>query len=201
MILLSIETPIHLLTMQRFMDRLDDLLGPSEHVAVPEPQHAKSCGAQEEIATLIVGCLRGVLSAIQFNDDASIGTRESADVETDLMLSAEFEAAQLTAPQAVPQETFCGSRILAKVTDISTHPRSSPRLDGVNMPRNYLYEQLYGPSAPYDGAPPHLNVEADYFAGAGHFSAAAEAMITAASSSSRKPSACSARAAMRMRLT
>ena len=52
-----------------------------------------------------------------------------------------------------------------------------------------------------DGFPSKPAWTSHFFAAASHCFAAAEAMITAASSGSRKPSASRARAAMRMRFT
>ena len=98
----SVEPPAHFRSGQRFKDGLDDSVRLRKHAAIPEAQHAKAARLQERIALIIVACLRHVLAAVQLNDDRCLETDEVADITTDLTLTAEVEAVQLTAAQMLP---------------------------------------------------------------------------------------------------
>ena len=73
------------------------------------------------VPTGIVKRLIGVLAAIQFHDDRAVETSEVTDVETNLMLAAEFEATELTTAQATPEEAFDFRWTCSKTTSVSPH--------------------------------------------------------------------------------
>jgi hypothetical protein len=107
--------------MQRLEDRLDNVVGSREHIVVPKTQHTKARGPQKVIPSRVIRHLLDVLASVQLNDNSGIGASEVADMEPDLMLSAEFESAQLATAQAVPEETFGLCRVSAEVANMAAH--------------------------------------------------------------------------------
>jgi hypothetical protein len=118
---MSIEAPIHFGTVQGFVDGLDHLVRPCEHVVVPEAQHSESSRSQEIITSGIIGLLFDVLAAVEFDDDQAIQAGEVADVETDLMLAAKLETRQLSSAQATPEETFRICQVSSQASDMALH--------------------------------------------------------------------------------
>ncbi len=74
-----------------------------------------------------------MLAAVEFNDQSSIERSEVANVEADLVLTAELEAANLSAPQAAPEQAFRAGLIMAKSAHMAKHVRIEPRQLGYNV--------------------------------------------------------------------
>ena len=85
----------------------------SEHVAVPKPQDAKSTRTQEGIAVGVVGRVDDVLTAVELDDHSCFKANEIANIATYRPLPAEFEAIQLAATKALPQNPFGVSGVVA----------------------------------------------------------------------------------------
>ena len=101
-----IKPPVHLRPMERLVDGLDDLLRPHQHVIVPEAEDAEARRPEEAVATCVIGCALHMLAAIEFNDDVAIKAGEIANVEADLVLTPELEAAELATTEVLPKKTF-----------------------------------------------------------------------------------------------
>lgn len=120
----SVETAVHVLTMQGFEDRLEDLLGMSHRVVVPEPKNTETRGPQKAIATIIVRYLVDMLTSVQFHDDGSLNADEVANIEPDLVLPAKLESGELAAAEMAPQTTLGVGRVPSEVADMVEHVRS-----------------------------------------------------------------------------
>ena len=68
----SVETPVDLRMVKRRIDRVDNPFRLPKHVVVPKSQYAESGGSQKVIASLVVRQARGVLAAIQLDDQLSV---------------------------------------------------------------------------------------------------------------------------------
>jgi hypothetical protein len=72
--------------LQRFKDRLDDIVRPSHHVTIPESEDTIAARPQEGVSMKILRRLIEVLTSIQFNDDLGFGANKVADMDTDWVL-------------------------------------------------------------------------------------------------------------------
>ena len=88
----SIETPIHLLTMEGFEDRLKDVLRLPQHMIVPEAKNAEASFPQKTVASSIICGSIQMLAPVEFDDNGGFRTDEIADVWTDHVLASELEA-------------------------------------------------------------------------------------------------------------
>ena len=109
---LSVETTVHLRPPQSFVYRFEDRLGPRENIVVPKAQHAKPVRSEKGISLRIVVRLLDMLASIQLDDDMRLDTREIADVWTDRVLSAKFEAGQLPSTEPIPEQVLGMGRVL-----------------------------------------------------------------------------------------
>jgi hypothetical protein len=107
--------------MERLEDRLDDVIEPLNHVDVPEAQDAIAGRSQEIIASLVVAHVLSVLTSVEFNDESAIERGEVADVEANLMLAAEFEAGELSSPEAAPEKALGVCLVATKGADMAEH--------------------------------------------------------------------------------
>jgi hypothetical protein len=129
----SIEASIHFRSVKRLMDRFEYDLGSTQHIVVPEAQHPKTTRSEKHVSTGIVVRLLGMLASVQLDDDGSLKAREVADIGSDRMLSAEFEACQLTSAQTLPKHALRMSRVFAKGAGEAKHPPTRPRIAGISM--------------------------------------------------------------------
>src|SRR6266498_1619194 len=67
--------------------RVPDTFHISQHIVIPEPQHAKSLSAHVLIAPRIVSTRFGMLAAIDLDDDQRVQACEVSNVWTDADLS------------------------------------------------------------------------------------------------------------------
>jgi hypothetical protein len=81
---------------QRLGDTNEDSVGLAQDVVVPEPEHAVSPLAQEFRPLAVRTTLRGVLPAVEFDHQASIGTAEINDERPDRVLSAELRTKEVS---------------------------------------------------------------------------------------------------------
>ena len=98
----SIEAPVHLLSMRRLEDRLNDALGLGQHIGIPKPQKAITIRPNERVTAFIIVRLLNVLTPVEFDDDGGFEADEIANIWTEGSLSAELEAAEASAAQCVP---------------------------------------------------------------------------------------------------
>ena len=98
----SIKTTVHLLSMQRLEDCLNDALGLGQHIGIPKPQNAIAIRPNERVTAFIIVRLLSVLTAVEFDDDGGFEADEIANIGTERSLSAELEAAEASAAQYVP---------------------------------------------------------------------------------------------------
>ena len=141
----SIESSIHLDSLQCLVDRFEYDLGPDQHVVVPE---------------VVVGLL-SMLTSVQLDDDGSLKASEVADIRPNRMLSAEFESCQLASAQTLPKHAFRMGRVFAKRAGESKHPLTEPRVAGISMAAHNFYEQrLMTPPALRATSPASLGREA-----------------------------------------
>src|SRR6266542_138190 len=75
-------------------------------LAVPEPHHAESVTREESHSRDIRLGLRGVLPAIQLDDQACFGAAEVGDVRLDQMLTPELGSLQSPISEATPELTL-----------------------------------------------------------------------------------------------
>ena len=100
---------------QSVVDSLQDFLGLSEHLVIPEPDDPIA-SLLEPLATLPVLCgLLQVLRAVQLHDQLSLQADEVYDVGAQRMLPAELAVEQLTPSQACPQGPLGIGHVLAQL--------------------------------------------------------------------------------------
>jgi len=107
--------------MERFEYRLEDGLGPQQHVVVPESQNPETLGSQKCIAIGVVRHLKDMLASVQFDDNGGLQTDKVANVTTDRSLSAKFVAAELTASQTAPEQAFGIGGVAAQFASVCVH--------------------------------------------------------------------------------
>ena len=90
--------PVHFRAMQRREDRFDHGIRLCLDVPVPEPQNTVARRSQEAITPVIVRGTLQMLTSIEFDGELSIERGEVADIEADLVLTSELEAADLSTP-------------------------------------------------------------------------------------------------------
>jgi len=129
----SIETSIHLDSLQCLVDRLEYDLSPNEHVVVPKAQHPKTTRSEKGVPTHVVVGLLGMLTSVQLDDDGSLKASEVANIRPDRMLPAEFESCQLTSTQTLPKDALCVGRIFAEGARVSKHAPNEPVIAGISM--------------------------------------------------------------------
>ena len=84
-----------------FENCLDDILSPTEHVIVPEPQNTIAVVIEPCVAAG-VGTIAAVATAVDLDDQAALDTSEVSYVRTHGMLPAKPTTVQLAAPQPLP---------------------------------------------------------------------------------------------------
>jgi hypothetical protein len=109
--------------MQCREDRVDHGIELRLDVTIPKPQHTVTGRSQEAVPPLVVGRTFEMLTAIQFDDEPPIERGEVADVEADLVLSAELETADLAATETAPEESFGICLAVTKIADVAKHAR------------------------------------------------------------------------------
>jgi hypothetical protein len=135
----SIESSIHLNSLQGLIDRFEYDFGPNQRVVVPEAQYPKTTRSEKCVATHVVVELLSMLTSVQLDDDGSLKASEVADIRLNRMLSAEFESCQLASAQALPKDALCVSRVFAKGARVAKHAPTGPRFAGINMEKHNLY--------------------------------------------------------------
>jgi hypothetical protein len=93
-------------TAEKLVDCVKHFLHIREHLIVPESKHAVSVRIQKRSANFIFLRKLGVLSAIQFDNEASFDRAEVGEVRTNRMLTAELGVAHPAAAQMSPQDSF-----------------------------------------------------------------------------------------------
>jgi hypothetical protein len=134
----SIESSIHLNSLQGLIDRFEYDFGPNQYVIVPEAQYPKTARSEKCVPTHVVVGLLGVLTSVQLDDDGSLEASEVADIGLDRMLSAEFESGQLTSTLTLPEDTLSTSRIFAKAARVAKHAPIDSLFAGINMAKYNL---------------------------------------------------------------
>ena len=107
--------------MKCLEDRVDDVLRPSQHIAVPEPQDPEAMAPQACVSMQVLRSPIEVLAAIQFDDHSGFKANEVADIDVDRMLPPERVAVQLPTAQPTPKALFSGSLILAELAGEVDH--------------------------------------------------------------------------------
>ena len=129
----SVEAPVHISSMKRFENGLEDIIHPSQHVAIPESQDAKPMGPEECISMLVTRSLIEVLAPIQLDNDCGFKADEIADIHAERMLPSEFEATQLSASQASPETPFSLRLIRTQLAGEMDHTRRRSARSGENI--------------------------------------------------------------------
>jgi len=62
-----------------------------------------------------------MLATVQFDDDCAVETGKVANVESDLMLTAELESSELPTAQTTPKSALSVRWIFPKTTNMSSH--------------------------------------------------------------------------------
>jgi hypothetical protein len=75
----------------------------SKYIGIPESYDSEAGRSQKCVSPVVVGRTLSMLAAIQLDNDTSIDRREVANVESNLVLPAEFESSKLSVPDATPQ--------------------------------------------------------------------------------------------------
>ncbi|HEY4167324.1 MAG TPA: hypothetical protein VGM96_11130 [Reyranella sp.] len=84
--------------MQRREDRVDHGIEFRLNVSIPEAKNAVAGGSQETVSPIVVRDTLEMLATVEFDDEPAIERGEVTNVEADLVLSAELETADLSAP-------------------------------------------------------------------------------------------------------
>jgi hypothetical protein len=87
---------------------LENPVGISEHIVVPETQDSEA-GALQSLRALTIDFV-GVLSAVDFDDEGTLQTGEIENEIIERMLATEFAAFDLTASQSLPKMMLCRCR-------------------------------------------------------------------------------------------
>jgi len=90
-------------------------------IVVPETNDPKARRSEKFVSPSIVGKAPSVLTAVKLYDQPALERDEVANVESDLVLSAELETSQLPPPKAAPQETFGVSLVSPEGTAVFEH--------------------------------------------------------------------------------
>jgi hypothetical protein len=135
--------------MQCLEDRLDNAIEFGLNICIPETQHTVTRRSQETVPPSIVGRALNVLTTVQFDDDPTVQRGEVANIESDLMLSAELETADLSAPQTAPEQALRVGLVFSESAHMLEHARiwSWKRGDDVSIYTTYESNR-YDPSAP-----------------------------------------------------
>src|SRR5208282_931649 len=107
-------------------DCLPNAFDVSQHVVIPETEHAIAMFDQPLITARVASALC-VLAAVHLDDEPLLPTNEIDDVRTDRLLTHELESAKRTRTKITPELAFCGRRILPLSS-------SRPRLRYVRAP-------------------------------------------------------------------
>jgi hypothetical protein len=83
-------------------ERLQNSVKIVDDFVVPDAEHAIAEGAEGTVALLVLGTFR-VLTAIEFDNQATFTANEVAAVSINGLLADEFEAAELPTANASPQ--------------------------------------------------------------------------------------------------
>jgi hypothetical protein len=97
-----------------------------QHSAIPETQDTKAVRSKEGITIGVVGRVHDVLASIDLYDNRCFQAGEVANVPPYRMLPSEFEAVELSTPQATPEASLGFRGIVAKVASIVVHVPSQP---------------------------------------------------------------------------
>ena len=116
-------------------------IGVRQQFVVAEPQDAIAQGLQQVRTCRVSGSAKGVLSAVEFNDQPCLWTAEVYDVHADRMLPTEFCALDLAVPETCPEPAL-GFRLVA-----TEGPRVAARflMDGYSHSRTHLRALTLGP--------------------------------------------------------
>ncbi len=97
-------------------NRLHDPLDILEDFVIPKPQYPISLSHQERTPGPIRVCLDRVLTTIEFDNKAALGTAKVSDEGTNRMLSSEFHAFQLSGTKPGPKPPFRDRLITTQTT-------------------------------------------------------------------------------------
>ena len=128
--------------VQRLEDRIHHSIEFCLHVTVPEPKDAVAGRSQEAVAAIVILGALEMLAPVEFNDQLSVERGEVADVEADLMLSAELEASDLSASQTAPEKTLGRCLVIAESAHVAKHVRIELYDLGDNMSKYAIYEGI-----------------------------------------------------------
>ena len=89
--------------VERFPNRLDDIVQLLNHLVIPEPDHSKSAAFNRRCANKVasLGFVAAVLPTVELNDDARGRAREVSYVSANRHLPPELEA-QFAMPKPAP---------------------------------------------------------------------------------------------------
>ena len=80
------------------------------HIVVPDPDRAKTKGAEVVVASSVFFKAFRVLTAVDLDNQAPLTANEVDIVSINGLLADEFEAAELSTANVFPQGEFCGCR-------------------------------------------------------------------------------------------
>jgi hypothetical protein len=98
--------------LQRGFDRGPNAIEILQHVVIPETKHVETLTLQVRGSGRVA--LNRMLAAINFDNQASLGTQKVNDISIDLHLATESKTRELAITKDAPQIALGVGRILAK---------------------------------------------------------------------------------------
>ncbi len=89
--------------MQRTQHFIQNFVHPLRDIAIPETEYAKALRFEESRPGFVVSGPIDMLTAVQFNYQATLGTNKICEIRADAMLSSELEVLKTTVAQSRPE--------------------------------------------------------------------------------------------------